>query len=124
MPFQFDALLSLAISPDYALDGTIFAGTENNGLFISVDQGASWHLLGKRSQSAPVNQILLSPGGACRELIVLLGGRLWKSTDGGMTWRAWKSGRLGGRQITAALRPKAPGTAALVGLADGRILRL
>jgi len=37
---------SLAISPNYASDGTIFAGTYKGGVFKSTDGGGSWSYSG------------------------------------------------------------------------------
>ena len=36
------AVLSLAISPDYASDGTLFVGLVDYGVYKSVDGGESW----------------------------------------------------------------------------------
>ncbi|HID64568.1 MAG TPA: exo-alpha-sialidase [Anaerolineae bacterium] len=36
------SVLSLAISPDYASDGTLFVGLVDHGVYRSVDGGESW----------------------------------------------------------------------------------
>jgi hypothetical protein len=36
------SVLSLAISPDYATDGTLFVGLVDHGVYKSVDRGESW----------------------------------------------------------------------------------
>lgn len=43
-------VFALATSPDFARDGTLFAGLVGNGVYVSGDGGASWHKPG----SAPV----------------------------------------------------------------------
>ncbi|NIV35567.1 MAG: hypothetical protein GWN58_40785, partial [Anaerolineae bacterium] len=40
-------VLSLALSPAYAEDGILFAGTESHGLYRSQDGGRTWTRLGE-----------------------------------------------------------------------------
>lgn len=65
LPFGYDAVLSLALSPDFCLDktGRVYAGTEANGLWISSDGGDSWTRLAEAEISGPVNALLNWPNG-------------------------------------------------------------
>ncbi len=122
LPIPFDAVLSLAVSPSFARDGIVFAGSENYGLLMSQDCGRSWQEAAQVTASAPINQILLYPGASIRELLILLGGTLYSSRDRGKTWQPWKSKRLAGCNITAALRLDIPTPNTLIGTEGGRIV--
>jgi photosystem II stability/assembly factor-like uncharacterized protein len=63
LPFPEDAapILSLAVSPDFAQDQTLFAGTEGNGLHRSQNRGQSWQKLDL--PAASVNALLFSANG-------------------------------------------------------------
>lgn len=124
LPTGFDAILSLALSTNFAQDGILFAGTENNGLLISRDRGKSWGSLSETTSSAPVNQILLSASGAADEIVILHGGALLLSNDGGQTWAPWHAEQLGDWNITSVLALNEPDGNFLMGLEGGRILRV
>ncbi len=108
LPVGFEPVLSLAISSNFIQDATLFAGTENQGLLCSADAGRTWRRLSKSVLKQPINSILLAPNfSESNELLVLHGDILLFSSDGSKSWQEW--------------RPQSP---ALVGCADGEILRL
>ncbi len=79
---------SIAFSPDYATDETVFAGTDGGELFKTTDGGASWQLCNGSVQSSKIRTIAVSPlfgtdGIVCygTEEHGVLG-----SADGGATW--------------------------------------
>jgi photosystem II stability/assembly factor-like uncharacterized protein len=81
----------LALSPDYAADRTIFAGTRSSGVFKSTNGGTSWSNMGLIERSAW--DLALSPGYAADRTLFAgtspeLGyvGGVFKSTDGGTSW--------------------------------------
>jgi photosystem II stability/assembly factor-like uncharacterized protein len=127
LPVGYTAVLSLALSPGFAQDGTLYAGTEDHGLLRSIDRGHSWQLLGEGVWTEPINSVLVGPEFAQRpELLVLHGGSLLHSADGGGTWAPWREGQLAGQDITAVLAPQGFGAGApvVVGLAEGQIRRM
>lgn len=127
LPVGYTAVLSLALSPSFAADGTLYAGTEDQGLLRSIDRGRSWQLLGEEIWTEPINSILLGPDFFTRPaLLVLHGGSLLHSADGGDTWAAWGDTRLAGQDVTAVLAPEGflDGAPVLVGLAGGAIIRI
>lgn len=83
-----DPVLSLALSPGYATDGIVLAGTETQGLYISRDRGASWSRLGSHAiDGNAVNHIILSseyPAG--QKILLLLSDGLLVSQDDGNSW--------------------------------------
>ena len=127
LPVGFEPVLSLAISPSFSRDATLFAGTESEGLLRSSDGGQTWQRLGKSTFKDPVNGIVLASDFSTRpEILVLHGGSLLVSTDGGKIWKSWRDGALADKEITAIYAPcgfdlQSP---ALVGCADGIILRI
>jgi photosystem II stability/assembly factor-like uncharacterized protein len=82
----------LAISPDFARDGTLYALSER-GAFRSMDRGATWQSLADRYASllkdltVTFNALAVSPNFA-NDHTLLLGhsSGLWRSTDRGETW--------------------------------------
>jgi hypothetical protein len=101
----------------------VFAGTENNGLFVSLDGGNAWKAAAAGQIHNPVNGILLSPAfPRAPHLVVWLGREMLISLDGGETWAGWLQGRLpAGEEITALCAPAgfAPGAPVLLGGMDG-----
>lgn len=127
LPVGFEPVLSLAVSPSFSRDATLFAGTENEGLLRSGDGGQTWQRLGKSTFKEPVNWIVLASDFSARpEILVLHGGSLLVSTDGGKTWKSWRGGALAGKEITAIYAPCGFDlqSLALVGCADGTLLRI
>jgi photosystem II stability/assembly factor-like uncharacterized protein len=125
LPIGFDAVISLANSPRFAQDNTLFVGTENKGLLISRDRGISWSQPYGFTSEAPVNQILFSPASqTSKEMLMLHGGTILVSSNGGKTWKPWQVRKLGGRNITAVLAHPGIGKEILVGFEDGSTTRI
>ena len=86
------AITRLAVSPDFARDGTLFALSQR-GVFRSTDRGESWTSLADRyapllqDLTVNFNALALSPDFA-QDNTLLIGhsSGLWRSTDRGETW--------------------------------------
>ncbi len=79
---------SIAISPDYANDKTIFVGTRYHGLYLlNTEQMEFEHVWDEAT--AAISTISLSPDFANDKMAFLFvrGDNLFKSTDGGFSWR-------------------------------------
>jgi photosystem II stability/assembly factor-like uncharacterized protein len=126
-PSKWAPVLSLAFSPQYATDGCLLAGTETAGLLRSLDRGETWAHLGELRLLDAVNAIVpvARPSGGL-ELLVMLPGALLISRDAGQTWVNWKHGLDFQTTLTALAAPAGlrRGAPLLVGLADGRKLRI
>jgi photosystem II stability/assembly factor-like uncharacterized protein len=123
LPFPMDAapILSLALS---SADGLLYAGTENNGLFISNDSGISWHQVDNGFTSAAVNAIHITASHT-EEVWLLLEDKLLFSVDGGISWKQHPHDQIVGSRIAMAmlLHPTVPNTV-IVGFADGDLRQI
>jgi hypothetical protein len=120
-------VISLAVSPKYGIDGTLYVGTEAHGVWCSEDRGASWNALQDGLADEPVNGIALGPKGAADQaLLVLWGSRLLYTLDRGQSWQSIASEADEDAELTAVVAPNgfAPDSPLLVGTSDGEIKRL
>jgi photosystem II stability/assembly factor-like uncharacterized protein len=93
-PYQVD-VNALAISPDYARDRTIYAGSAAAGVFLSTDGGLHWQETGfpARGSDPDLFHLALSPDyPQDRTLFATAGWRPHRSTDGGDTWQLMGQG--------------------------------
>jgi photosystem II stability/assembly factor-like uncharacterized protein len=83
-----DSVALLAMSPAFADDGTVFAGTEA-GLFVTRDDGDTWtEAVTGAGPGASVEAVAVSPSFAedGTVLVSITGRGLFRSTDGGATF--------------------------------------
>jgi photosystem II stability/assembly factor-like uncharacterized protein len=81
------SVVSLAVSPDFKNDNTLFAGTDS-GIFKSEDSGLVWLRVLSFTRNDYPMALVISPNYA-EDKTVLFGlwnGPEYKSTDGGLTW--------------------------------------
>ena len=124
---DFAPVLSLALSPTYADDGIVFAGTEEHGLFRSADRGSTWTRLGADTVVGAVNAIVLAADyPRQRHILALLNDTLLVSRDDGATWTEWQPGWHPPAALTCVAAPLGiePGAPLLVGTADGQVMRI
>src|SRR5919204_1405268 len=79
---------TIALSPAYARDRTIFAGALGSGVLRSTNAGHDWHPLEFWSGSPSVTAIVLSPNYA-HDSTIIVGTQsegVLRSTNGGRTW--------------------------------------
>ena len=89
-PSEFAPILSLAYTTATSAekdDTLLFAGTDNHGLFVSLDEGASWNRRAQDALSGSVNQVQIrhKPDG-CREVFALAEDGVLVSRDAGQNW--------------------------------------
>jgi photosystem II stability/assembly factor-like uncharacterized protein len=93
-PYEVD-VNALAISPNYARDRTIYAGSAAAGVFLSTDGGLHWQETGfpTRGSDPDLFHLILSPDyPQDRTLFATAGWRPYRSTDGGSSWQALGQG--------------------------------
>jgi photosystem II stability/assembly factor-like uncharacterized protein len=112
-------VLSMDVSPNFATDSTLYAGTESQGLWQSTDGGETWQQLGADLLVDPVNTVQI----AADQVLVVTSADLWQSADGGAAWQSRLPESFAGREISAllALDGAAPGARLLAGFVDGSI---
>ncbi len=112
---------SLTISPNFATDGTIFAGTGGNGVFKSTNGGDSWIQVDNGLSSLTVNSLVVSPNFVTDGTIFAgtKDGGVFKSTNGGASWSAVNSGLSTTQINTVAVSPAFATDGTLFAVNDG-----
>lgn len=122
VPDEDDAVLSIAFSHSYQLDGLIAAGTEGGMLLKSLDAGHTWQYMETPCAGKSINALSFLPQQESDPLMLLgAADRIYVSTDGGSRWHAWDAG-----QTVLTLASYADGTQppfVLAGLKENGILR-
>jgi photosystem II stability/assembly factor-like uncharacterized protein len=79
----------VAVSYLTNIDGTVYAGTEVNGVYISIDDGVTWMERNTGIETLEVTSIVYKPGYI---FAGTFGGGVFRSTDAGQTWLAPANG--------------------------------
>ena len=79
---SFSTANVLSLVPDPTHAGTLYAGTADDGLFVSYTGGADWRRLG---DAASVRALAVDPTAPCT-LYASVGNRVTKSNDCGRVW--------------------------------------
>jgi len=90
-----DSINAIVIDPNDA--GVMYIGTENAGIYKSIDGGVSWQPVHNGLGRAAVYTLIMDP----RDSKILYAGTrlggVYKTTDGGLTWQAMNVGIDTGR---------------------------
>ena len=118
-------VLSLALSPNFASDHTLFAGTYDGGAFKSTDAGASWSAVNTGLISPEVTPLALSPNFAADSTLFAgtWGGGVFKSTDRGSNWSAVNTGLTGMNVYSLALSPNFASDSTLFAGTNGGVFK-
>jgi len=98
---------TVVVSPAYAADHTVFAGTRGGGVFVSEDGGASWQASSVGLPCTEVVSLAISPDYA-NDRTVFAGtsdAGCFKSTNAGSTWSACNVGLADYRIQAFAISP-------------------
>jgi len=81
--------LSIAVSPSYPADPTLWGGTIGTGIFRTQNNGATWELERTGYFASRSDRVLASPtyGEDHSVFVTALGSGLFGSSDGGQSWR-------------------------------------
>ena len=109
LPLPAPLVTTLAVSPVYARDGVVFAGTLEDGVFRSADRGSSWAAWNFGLLDLGVLAIAISPGFAEDEtLFVGVESGLFRSENGGRAWRERDFPPELGPVLSVAISPNYP----------------
>lgn len=98
---------AIAVSPEYVRDGTVVAGTLEDGIFRSSDRGGSWVPSNFGLLDLGVLTLAMSPAFARDETIYAgTESGLYRSTNGGRSWRDVESSLDGAAIPSLALSPR------------------
>jgi photosystem II stability/assembly factor-like uncharacterized protein len=82
-------ITAFAWSPNFTQDGTILAGTFEDGLFCSTDRGEQWAAWNFGLLDLSVYAIAMSPDFAADQVVfVATESGIFRSANGGRSWRA------------------------------------
>jgi photosystem II stability/assembly factor-like uncharacterized protein len=124
-PDEAAPVMCLAVAPGFAQDGIIWAGTDSAGLWASADRGKTWQRSGEETLQESVNALIISQRlSSDRQLLALATEGLFVTHDGGESWPPLEAELLAELEPMAVIAPDGIEGALLVGLADGRVIRL
>lgn len=116
-------VLDLAISPEFAVDETLFAATES-GIFRSTNGGRAWEDLAFPSDLAPVISIATLPVSGANH--TLFAGTescgLLRSTDGGDSWSQLADGDIEGAVNAMVFSPDYAANPQILALANDAVV--
>ena len=88
LPAPPPAVSALAASPDYAQDGVVFAGTNEDGVLVSSDRGKNWAAWNFGLLDLNILCLVLSPDFAADETVYAgAESGLFRSMNGGRAWK-------------------------------------
>lgn len=108
LPPGVDIVRDVALSPDFARDRTLFAGTNGIGLFRSVDGGDTWtSAAGGLPPSLATKRLVLSPGFPSDGTLFVASWDhgVWKSTNAGDAWTPCVAGLATAQMQSLAVSP-------------------
>lgn len=105
---------ALAVSPQFAVDQTLYAGSEEQGLYRSTDAGRTWQP--RSVEVAGINGLWIAPHDPLLLVAGTANGLLLRSADGGASWECGWSG------ADAVLALAGSGISLYAGLYQGGLL--
>jgi photosystem II stability/assembly factor-like uncharacterized protein len=102
-----------AVAVDPQIPTTVYAGTDQGGVFKSTDGGGSWFAVNSGLPGGRVFELAIDPQISSTLYAIVLGSGIFKSLDGGGTWSAAQGGipPSTARSILAlAIDPQTPTT--------------
>ncbi len=131
MPSGYDPVMSLACSPDFSQQpgrgGVLFAGTESQGLYRSLDRGKNWQKVGEGLLEGIIQNLYLAQSArGALDCLAVADGKTYLSRDQGDTWcPLWEDLTLL-RPAVAVLAGEGlqPGTTAWIGFAGGEMAQV
>jgi len=86
----------------------LYAGTNGDGLFMSVDRGNTWNHSQKGLNATRVSAMQVSAYNSQRLFVGIYGDGLWQTWDGGESWSSLGSGLTGEKILGLETNPADP----------------
>jgi photosystem II stability/assembly factor-like uncharacterized protein len=114
-PYGITSVTALALDPHNP--GTVYAGTDGDGVFRSTDGGGSWGTVNAGLGSLYVSALIIDPNtpstlyaGTTPRPLSGGGGGVFQSTNSGASWSAVNTGLIGTGVHALAIDPDTPRT--------------
>jgi uncharacterized repeat protein (TIGR02543 family) len=120
LPFYGGTIRCLAIDP--LTPSTLYAGTDNGGVFRSTDGGSTWTALNTGHTNLSVWALAINPLSPSTLYAGTWGYGVFRSTDGGSTWTAASAGLTNLNVSSLVINPLTPSTL-YVGTSTGGVFR-
>ncbi len=88
--FLRDIVTAIAVDPEDP--GVLYVGTENAGIYKSINGGVSWQPIQKGLGSASIRTIAIDPQDPSTVYAGVVNNGVYKTTDGGQSWQAANNG--------------------------------
>ena len=112
------------MSPDFSVDGVVFAGTNQGGIYKSVDAGTTWEAHNTGLTDPTVNALAISPDfGNDQVVFAAMEDGVFKSGNGGATWEAHNAGLTDLSINTLAISPNFNNDQTLFAGTDSRVFK-
>ena len=85
-----DTITAIVIDPNDS--GVMYIGTQNAGIYKSIDGGISWQPIHNGLGRASIYTLIMDPNDSKILYAGTLLGGVYKTTDGGLTWQAMNAG--------------------------------
>ncbi len=85
-----DTITAILIDPNDS--GVMYVGTQNAGIYKSIDGGISWQPIHNGLGRAAIDSLIMDPNDSKTLYAGTLLGGIFKTTDGGLTWQAINEG--------------------------------
>lgn len=98
---------ALAASPDFAADGTMYAGTYGFGVLVTMDGGVTWSAANTDLANPDVQSLSLAPDFPTSRTLfaATAGGGLFRSTSAGARWASYNNELLNHDILAVAVSP-------------------
>jgi len=131
LPSGYDPVMSLACSPDFSQQpgrgGILFAGTESQGLYRSLDRGKDWQVIGEGLLEGIIQNLYLAQSASgSLDCLAVADGKVYLSRNQGDTWcPVWEDHTLLQPAVAVLARDGLqPGASAWLGFAAGEVARV
>jgi photosystem II stability/assembly factor-like uncharacterized protein len=120
-PFGSSEIRVVAIDP--VTPETLYAGSDDRGIFRSTDGGRNWQAASKGLPAAAIRALVIDPQAPSTLYAGTLGFGIFKSNDAGVNWQAINAGLPSSSEVRALAVDPVTTTTVYAGTADDGIFK-